>query len=223
MAFFVQVCATALGLLIALGIDQWKTERAHRQLVVQTCESIRRELTANHAELRQEMASVESSSADLRFYLRLVKAYQKGPIPKDSPLREEAKKPHPFSWHIATLQSASWDAALANQALTYMEISRVEAFSKAFTIQRDLRSLRDQVIGKTGSLSKVEHLMDLDAPAALTATELRDLASGLNDFIVLFASSRGSVMDLQSAYEVAFQATRDLDKPFIPQTPAPKG
>lgn len=205
MAFFVQVCATALGLLIALGIDQWKTGREHRRLVAQTCQAIRQELTENQAELKAETTSTGTLLGQCAFLQRLLKAHLAGPIPQDSPLRAEAKADHPFSWHIATLQSTSWDVAVATQALAHMEPTRLQKLSRAFTMQRELKGMRDLALAKVAPITKVGALLDLDRPLDLTRAELKAFAQELDEFLLLLQSVKGIARDLDKAAAEAIQ------------------
>ena len=105
MAFFVQVCATSLGLLMALGIDQWKSDRARPQSVQQTCQALSSELTGDQAELRKELASLQKGRDALTFMRRVLVALRKGPIPQGDSLRTSVNTPPAFRGHPAILQA----------------------------------------------------------------------------------------------------------------------
>jgi hypothetical protein len=205
MAFFVQVCATALGLLIALGIDQWKTNRSQRA-VVQQCQSfLARDLTANREDLARELGSLQLAAKGLQGLRKLIQARVQGPVPADSPVRKTFN-PSSLSIQIATLHSASWDAAVANQAVSHMDQWRVEKVAKAFTLQKSFQEIRSLALSKMGFFFKTVPLLDPKQPDLFTPKELRELTAQMEEFIVFFASWKESAQELNNAMGEALQA-----------------
>lgn len=184
----VQVCATAIGLLLALGLDQWKTRRAHREDARQARQAISEELRLNRGELQREIERTRAS-------LKVLQPLQTRLL-KREPVTTQAMGSFGFS--LATLRGAAWDTSVATQSLSHMEPWRVARISEAYAMQKDLEQLHRSVLNQIPAMSRVLTVRDPNRePAFLT---------DVSTLITYFEVDLGSAKETLAAYEAALAA-----------------
>jgi DNA-directed RNA polymerase subunit F len=119
----VHIGIVTIGILIALGLEQLVEARHHARLAAEALDSFRRELADNRSEVDEEIKAM----AELRQQIAVQIA------------NLAADRPQPFkSPGIAVnlTSTASWDTAIATQALVYLPYEQVHAFAEAFDVAR---------------------------------------------------------------------------------------
>lgn len=185
---FVQVCATAIGLLLALGLDQWKTTRTHRETARQSLGYIQEELKLNREEVNREVKVMRAGLALLR------------PLQQKQLKREPLDK-RPFEhlrFSMATLRASAWQTSMATQAVTHMEPWRVARISEAFALQADLDRVHQTLMAQIPTMTR---LLVAEVPER-TPTFPADLAA----LITFFEMDLGSGQETLKAYEAALAA-----------------
>lgn len=202
MAFFVQVCATSMGILIALGLDQWKTHRQQQATVQQARTFMVRELQTNRTEVHKSLEKMKNFLQVIGAIGRLVEAESKGPVPMDSPLRIPFKVQE-LGYSIPELSIASWEAGMANQAISHMPNAQVESLASAFTLQKRLQELHSLLLQKTPNLIRVIYLVGMNPKANLSPSTALELHLQLQDYLLIFQSTEESTREIKSAYDTA--------------------
>jgi hypothetical protein len=127
--FFVHLGIIILGILIALGLEQIVEAHHRAKIGRETVVSFRSELAYD----RQQVVEVMGATAGLRGQLqRQIEAIEavrdpapKGAIPIEYPLI-----------HFDYIASASWETAIATQALYYIPAADAKRFSEAYGVFR---------------------------------------------------------------------------------------
>jgi hypothetical protein len=125
-----------LGILTAVGIEQAIEARHHHELATQATAHIDEELRSNLREARSALADNEKRMAALRAAQDAVlDDARKGNMSAET-FRARIES---ISVGVAmpTLRRDAWDAAIASQALTYVDAARVRQFSEGYSAQRN--------------------------------------------------------------------------------------
>jgi hypothetical protein len=119
----VHVGIVTIGILIALGLEQLVEARHHARLATEALASFRRELADNRSEVEAEIKAMTRLREQIDAQIANL----------------AADKPLPFKIpgvEVNLTSSASWDSALATQALIYLPYERVHDFAQAFEVAR---------------------------------------------------------------------------------------
>lgn len=160
-AFLVQVSATAVGLLLALGLDQWRDQRHRTAQAAAHLAAVRVELRGNLSELDQEIAGMDALDAQLG---RVSAALRSGAAPPDGALRI----------HMATLRQSAWDMAVSSQTVLASGTGRLTEMADAYEDQRLLRAAQDRLVDQLQVLTDLAPW--LSKARAFTPGERADLA-----------------------------------------------
>ncbi|HJV89423.1 MAG TPA: hypothetical protein VJ623_03880 [Holophagaceae bacterium] len=188
----VQICATAVGLLLALGLDQWKSERAHRETARQARGFILEELKLNQKEVLREVEVTRAGLAQLR---PLQAKHLKGERIDKHPLER-------VQFSLATLRASAWQTSMATQAVTHMEPWRVARISEAFAMQGDLDEVHRSLMAAIPTMSR---LLVAEHPE-----QVPTFAADLATLITFFEMDLGSARDTLKTYEAAMAACQDV-------------
>ena len=190
-AFLVQVLATTVGLLLALGLDQWRDRRRQEALASQHLRSIQSELLGNDQEIAQELKSFAATEALLAEALMCL---------------EQGRRPDPdrrLSLSLATLRQSSWDMAVAGQTPLRSDLGRMARLATAYEGLRTLRSVQDQVLAEMEILEALGGLLEHGRlPGHLPRTEAMTRLRALRSKLVLIGNLAPSVRsDLAKALQ----------------------
>jgi len=135
--FFIHLLMIVLGILIALGIDQFKDYLHHRHIAYQARENLRMEIERNRKRLTDNL----NNESKLRSVLQDLLANEPQVMrePEAAKRRIVAVEPS-----FAVLESTGWDTALATQAVAYMEYSEVEGYGNIYVGQRVFNDLENK-------------------------------------------------------------------------------
>ncbi len=134
--FAIHYLMIVVGILTAVGIEQAIEAVHHRELAAQATEQIEEELRSN---LRES----SSTLAENRKRLAALKATEEA-VASDV-LKGDAT-PATFRTRLQalaigtatpTLRRDAWEAAIANQALTYVDAAAVRRYSEGYSAQRE--------------------------------------------------------------------------------------
>ncbi len=184
----VQVCATAIGLLLALGLDQWKTARAQQVAARQAEVLLVTELKLNREEVRREVEVMRSGLAKLR---PVQQTLLRGGSLDKRPLEH-------LQLSMATLRSSAWQTGMATQAVTHLESGRLARLSEAFALQQDLDRVHQTLMTQIPTMTR---LLLAKAPERSP-----NFAPDLAALISFFEMDLGSAQETLKAYETALAA-----------------
>jgi hypothetical protein len=124
--FALHLCVVTVGILIALGLEQ-VVELHHRaRLAQEAVEGFRHELHDNLQQVRAVLDALPEMRDKIHVQLDLLNT---------TPLPAGARFKNP-GVHYNPMYAASWDTAVATQALNEMPYETVKRFSEAYTVLR---------------------------------------------------------------------------------------
>ena len=129
----VQIFSVVLGILLAVGVDHWRQAVKDRQLVTESMQAIRREITGNQAQMQQSVVYQAALSESLGKILQ-------GHSRDKTMTLEEFRA----MWHTAAPQGLgirvpnhiAWDTAAAAQAPALMDYKTRSLLSGAYQSQQ---------------------------------------------------------------------------------------
>jgi len=135
--YLVHLSMVVLGILIALGLEQWR-EASHSHAIAQRAlDDMLTEIRDNRAqvakadvELKELLAFVQQG---LHLQMQAIEARRKHSKPPAQPERES----HVFE--TPTLSTAAWDNALAMQALGRIDFEMERTLARIYSEQRDVK------------------------------------------------------------------------------------
>lgn len=168
-AFLVQVLATAVGLLLALGLDQWRDQRRQAGLGRAHLAAIQAELRTNLAELEGEAKALGQQDAVLAEVARALSHPAAGGLHLDVRI----------NFSIAALRHSAWDMAVAGQTPLRSDLERMGRLANAYESLRLIQGLNDQLLRDLSLLSKL--IPVLEARELPPPAERRALAGRIED------------------------------------------
>jgi hypothetical protein len=128
--------SVVFAILLALGVDQWREERAHRDLARRARETILSELRANRAELQSAHRANETVVNQLQDQLAKLRA-------------GDAKSVH-TSLELAQLSGAAFQAAQSTQALQFVELDWLVRVARVYELQRTYVAAQEGALTEVG-------------------------------------------------------------------------
>lgn len=129
--FGLHLCVVTVGILIALGLEQ-VVEAHHRASVArEAVEGFRRELTDNRDLVKIVLEAMPEVRSRIHAQLDLLNTI---PVPAGARFKNPGV-------HYNPLYAASWDTAIATQAMGYLPYDTVKKYSQAYT---NLRVFSDE-------------------------------------------------------------------------------
>jgi hypothetical protein len=132
--YLIHLSMVVLGILIALGLEQWRESRHHASLAAQATRDIKLEIESNQGLLRKVIPKFEKAlpivSAIADAQKAAIKAFEAkaGPVPE--PKDDDLDLASP------SLQSTAWEVATISQATNYMPREDLVKFSRVYTAQK---------------------------------------------------------------------------------------
>jgi len=188
-----------LGILTAIGIEQGVEAVHHSHLAHQATEQIEEELQAN-------LASTHDSLAQNLERMQKLKARQDALVQdvekKDASLATFNQRLDGLSIGALTptLRRDAWDAAIASQALSYVDAALVRRYSEGYSAQRDLV----QTILNTFTLGDWPgRLQDVKMDARLGKVDQVALLKALAAYEMSLGAVTGNERELEQAFKAA--------------------
>jgi len=186
--FLLHIVIVTIGILIALGLEQ-AVEAHHRaKLARDAIEGFRRELTSDMSDMDavlEENPRVQSEIADWIANL-------------------SSANPHPMEKypgvHFNILPTASWDTAMATQALSELSYEQAHLYATAYEL------LRVFIAAERDGLANWQNLRSFGLdPAAMTPDQRRQLIERLRryqaDLVVLESAGKNTKEACRAAVE----------------------
>lgn len=198
MNLMVQVMATIIGILIALGLDQLKVARQNRRNAAQALGFIVSDMEANQRRLAKTLESFGSNEKAAMDNLAFLQACRKRTL---APVGKETIHAFP-TLSLTILQSASWETAVASQTASHLEMGRVQKLAAIFELQRKFEEAQSDLLRKGSIRARFAVLNQEPSHAAsLFSAEVRGLEYDLIDWYSLLQNAKVLGEALQEAYQ----------------------
>jgi len=198
MNLLIQVTATTIGILIALGLDQMKVARQNRRNASQALGFIVSDMQANQRRLAKTLESFGSNEKAAMGNLEFLHACRQRKL---APKGKAPIQDFP-TLSLTILQSASWETALASQAASHLDMRRVQKLAAIFELQRKYEEAQSDLLRKGGIRARFAVLNgEPDLAASLSNAEVRSLEYDLIDWYNLLQNAKVLGEALQGAYK----------------------
>ncbi|MEA1653072.1 hypothetical protein UAJ10_29160 [Nitrospirillum sp. BR 11164] len=192
--FAIHIGVVTVGILIALGLEQ-AVEAYHRhELARQAVESFHAELAENRKAVREVLDEIAGHNTRAEEDIALLTAWQQGKGTAGTELKYPGIR-------LDLMSSASWDAAIATQALGELPYDAVRRYAEAYA---GFRLFTEQEKAQLAEWQDMR-LFGTD-PAQMTATQRQTLIERLRHYqnyvIVLTMAGKGALTAADRALEV---------------------
>jgi hypothetical protein len=166
--FFIHIATIAVGLLIAIGLEQTVEYFHHQHLLHQARENIREELTENLAVLKDDRNALESNRRTLVRNIATLSAVKANP--------KQSHEPVLFPWQWNSPSQAAWQTAKDTGTLALMPYDQAQDLSMLYR-QQDL--VTDQaLLYITHTNSAAVPMKIHQDPAQLSPDQLDEMIHG---------------------------------------------
>lgn len=139
----VQILAVVVGILLALFINNWVTQRQQQRTVAEAMRALRAELAANRAALLNNAEWLHKLAAHLES-AKENRNRARGPC---------YALPQWGGTGIVNLVDAAYQTAIATQALSHMPFEQAQRVAQAYGYQHTYRQVLDLIRSQTGTPS----------------------------------------------------------------------
>jgi len=188
-----------LGILTAIGIEQAVESAHHRAQAAHATRDVEEELQSNLREARSVLAANTRRLAALESVRESL----------DQDLQKKDLSIETFRSRIAAidvgaalpaLRRDAWDAAIASQALAYVEAGKVRRYSEGYTAQRDTMTA---VMATFTMGNWAAQLLGVGVDAKLGKVDHAALLKALGTYELTLKSVAGNERELEKALEGA--------------------
>lgn len=198
MNLMVQVTATTIGILIALGLDQMKVARQNRRNAAQALGFIVSDMEANQRRLANTLESFGNNEKTAMDNLEFLQSCRQRKL---APKGKGQAQDFP-TLSLTILQSASWETAVASQAASHLDMQRVQKLAAIFELQRKYEEAQSDLLRKGGIRTRFAVLNgEPGLAASLSNAEVRSLEYDLIDWYNLLQNAKVLGEALQGAYK----------------------
>jgi len=138
-AIVVEVFSVIFAVLVALGVNEWRTVRDNQALAEDALEYIRLEISSNRSEVIESLDEHRLLESTLESEL--------------ASRREGTPSSIGFGYSHGVLSSTAWKSTLTTEAVRYLDFEVVKALSEAYELQVVYGEHRNNVFKELGSVS----------------------------------------------------------------------
>ena len=168
--FAIQVCATAVGLFLALGLEQWRMDRAEAKVTRQALAAVEDELRENRARILKQLERCRTSMNTME----AMEGYLAGLIEAKRRQRPfGAASPHANPGINLVFQAEAWETLKSQGVLRHLAPDRARRLSRYYRFSTAINDMsRENFSGEYISLFMVRLQQDPKSWAALGQADL---------------------------------------------------
>lgn len=142
--YLVHLSMVVLGILIALGLEQWRNAREDAAIARRALDDMRAEIAENRSDLEKSAAELEQMAPRIDRVFELQKQAIDAQLRHTTPPAEPA--PESNAVHFPVFSTAAWDSALAMQALGKIDPETARRVARIYSEQRDVKEVQRSFI-----------------------------------------------------------------------------
>jgi hypothetical protein len=194
--FFVHIGVVTLGILIALGLEQLVEAHHRANLAKIAVAGFRKELAYNEDEVKYVQERIPALQGKIE---KAISTLSAAPIPHEAgPIPHEAAPIDYPGFSLDIVSTASWDTAIATQALNELPFDAVTRYAQAYGALRLFVEIEREGL----TVWQGVHRFGTD-PAALTQDQRTALVQELrhysNVLVVIDFAGRGALKSCDAA------------------------
>ncbi|MFZ0361563.1 MAG: hypothetical protein WAL58_14075 [Terriglobales bacterium] len=174
--FLLHLLTVILGILIALSLEGLIEWHHHRSLAEEARSNLTAEIRENRQLLAGGLPAAPAAEQRLKATIETIEAYRKD-------RRDDRTSKLDWSFGLFPLSATAWSTASSTGALSYMDYSEVQGYTRAYVLQDEFLTMQQNALGKwldlqkwlarrdsKGSLSNLnnEELSEVEAAASAT-------------------------------------------------------
>jgi hypothetical protein len=193
--FCVHLLTVIIGILIALSLEGLLERHHHRSLLHEARANIAAEIRENQERLQRGLAAAPAAEAELRRTMEVMEAHRRNP---QAPWSD-------FNWGFGLfpLASTAWSSAASTGAISYMDYSEVQLYTRAYLLQDQFLSVQQ---------SALDRWLDLQKWAERTSPPNGRPTLGLDDLSQIEGAAAAALVYTQTEESVATSLSEQYAK-----------
>lgn len=186
-----------VSIVTALALEHAVTSYHHRHLAHEASQRIEAELRANAKDVDEVLKhnrDMQQRVEKLRVaFIEDLKSGTPEQVAIDRMLAKD-KDALDLSVHSPTLRHEAWDVAVANQAASWIDATRLERYAALYAHMRDIGAIEN---GAGNKFFNGAEMVNVFADLQLGKAQARDLLRLLGQMVAAYGSADGNLISLQ--------------------------
>ena len=145
--FLLHLLTVILGILIALSLEGLIEWHHHRSLAEEARSNLTAEIRENRQLLAGGLPAAPAAEQRLKATIETIEAYRKD-------RRDDRTSKLDWSFGLFPLSATGWSTASSTGALSYMDYSEVQGYTRAYVLQDEFLTMQQNALGKWLDLQK---------------------------------------------------------------------
>jgi hypothetical protein len=165
--FLFHLLTVVIGILIALSLEGLLDWHHHRMLLQEARSNLASEIRENRQRITKGLASAPDAESRLKATIEAIDSYRKNHDDRASKLD--------WSFGLFPLYATAWSTAASTGAVSYMNYSEVQDYTRVYVVQEQFLSLQQRTLEKWLELQKWSVRISSGGFSKLTNGELSDI------------------------------------------------
>jgi division protein CdvB (Snf7/Vps24/ESCRT-III family) len=144
--FLFHLLTVVIGILIALSLEGFLDWHHHRMLLQEARSNLASEIRENRKRITKGLARAPDAESRLRATIEAIDSYRKNHDDQASKLD--------WSFGLFPLNATAWSTAASTGAVSYMNYSEVQDYTRVYVVQEQFLSLQQRTLEKWLELQK---------------------------------------------------------------------
>jgi len=196
--FVLHLLAVIIGILIALSLEGLLEWHHHRTLVQEARSNLASEIRENRQRLTKGLDSAPDAEQRLKATIETIDNYRKKPADRTPNLD--------WSFGLFPLNATAWSTAASTGAVSYMNYSEVQGYTRVYVVQEQFLSLQQRTLEKWLGLQKWGARMSpVDGFPKLSNAELSEIEDEASAALIHTQTEESIARSLVQEYSKALQ------------------
>jgi hypothetical protein len=196
--FVLHLLTVIIGILIALSLEGLLEWHHHRSLVQEARSNLASEIRENRQHLTKGLDSAPDAEQRLKATIEAIDNYRKNPTTRTPNLD--------WSYGLFPLNATAWSTAKSTGAVSYMDYSEVQGYTRVYVVQDQFLSLQQSTLEKWLDLQKWgTRTSPFDGFSKLNSAELAEIADEASAALIHTQTEESIARSLVQEYEKALQ------------------
>jgi hypothetical protein len=192
--FFLHLLTVILGILIALSLEGLLEWHHHRSLAEEARANLTAEIQENRRHLTAGLTAAPDAEQRLKATIAAMEAYRKN-------RGDDRASRLDWSFGLLPLPATAWSTATSTGALSYMNYSEVQGYTRVYVIQEEFLTLQQNTLGKWLDMQKWSARRDAKGGySSLSDAELSQLESDASAALLHTVTEENIAKDLAQEY-----------------------
>lgn len=144
--FLFHLLTVVIGILIAVSLEGLLDWHHHRMLLQEARSNLAHEIRENRQRITKGLASAPEAESRLKATIEAIESYRRNHDDRASKLD--------WSFGLFPLNTTAWSTAASTGAVSYMNYSEVQDYTRVYVVQEQFLSLQQRTLEKWLELQK---------------------------------------------------------------------